>query len=240
MGLPKRPRISGMRWPRSAATLRPTRRCRAPRQQSEEERIRRFMEALGVPNGTASPPPNDAVACDHPAPSILSRLASKSFRHSSHAPASPPPRNLRRRCSPRPPRKLPSSKSQSATPPARSITLLIDTRSAWAIRESMRRALESPPGLQPPRACEDAIVLREIFGPPRSMQPLIPQASREFAAGSEPPPCGFSSPWAFRVWDNSMLASCRDASPCEPASGLSTERLGHIVGTTANALQGRA
>jgi hypothetical protein len=143
--------------------------------QSEEDRIRRFLEALGQPPGT-SPPPKVAPKRWVP-PTVFSPLPPLT--------TAPPPL---------PPQPAPASISQAPPPlpmPERIFTPAIVQETEFEVRDvvtqsssepspysppmeaqpsSMRAKLASPQGLR------DAIILREIFGPPRSLQPpdLIP------------------------------------------------------------------
>jgi len=147
---------------------------RAPA-QTEEERIRRFMEALGVPKGAASPPPK---VTPRPAKTILpvdpfptGQQKFPPFFPSPGKPATPQT----------PPPALPLPSPESAIPeepkrdPIRSVDYNVD-RNAERLGDPRKREARTGVAarLATSEGLRDAIVLREIFGPPRSMQPLIP------------------------------------------------------------------
>jgi hypothetical protein len=141
--------------------------------QSEEERIRRFLEALGQPRGAQPPPP----------------VARKSTVRRVVTPA-PPPFG-----SPLPPLKtapppLPSAPDPPPMPaqlqqpqvlrPAPSSEPRFEIRAVGEAEDPARRsgkvARPEPSTLggrlKTAQSLRDAIVLREIFGPPRSLQPV--------------------------------------------------------------------
>ena len=176
---------------------------RAPA-QSEEERIRRFMEALGVPTTSAPPPPVQ------PRPATPQATPE---RKRQFMPVDPFPIPRTHRAEPTPPVVVAAPPVVPAAPPplpppplpTRETTVFAeptphrgerasavaefevqDLLGAAAEREDAptqkaRRAGEQskrPRGIAARLAnaegLRDAIVLREIFGPPRSMQPLDP------------------------------------------------------------------
>src|SRR2546423_7544556 len=130
--------------------------------QTEEERIRKFLEALGQPAGSA--PPKVAPRRRAVQPKIFSPLPPLT--------SAPPP--------------LPEApRSRTATPPLPLPIELATKRSATApdfeVREVARQASSEPLPetrytaaarikLGTPQDLRTAIVLREIFGPPRSLQ----------------------------------------------------------------------
>src|SRR6266480_3627540 len=145
---------------------------RRARVESDEERIRKFLEALGQPT-TTKPPPPIVPRTDIPPRPV--------------APVQPPPiptaRNVltRRKKQVVEPTKFPAAAptfEHHETPSARELPAsikspvepyAIDTESKTKVGRigiDVARLLRSPTGLR------DAIVLREIFGPPRSLQPL--------------------------------------------------------------------
>lgn len=154
---PQRPDVPDQPIPRASET------------QSEEDRIRRFLEALGQPPGTAPPPkvaPKRRVA-----PPIFSPLPPLTTVPPP-LPPEPPPVAV----APAPP-PLPMAErifkpalvqetgfevrdvaKQTTSEPS------LYSRPAPAELSSVRAKLASPQGLR------DAIILREIFGPPRSLQ----------------------------------------------------------------------
>jgi hypothetical protein len=141
--------------------------------QSEEERIRRFLEALGQPRGAQPPPP----------------VARRSTVRRVVTPA-PPPFG-----SPLPPLKtapppLPSALEPAPMPaqlqqpqvmrPAPLSEPTFEIRAPGETddpsRKSAKVARPEPSTLggrlKTAQSLRDAIVLREIFGPPRSLQPV--------------------------------------------------------------------
>jgi len=116
--------------------------------ETDEERVRKFLEALGQPT-TSKPPEPIKPRPTYQRPTVLPHV--------------PPP--LQAPLPPlttRPPESAPATKSAAeayaiATQPiAKSVETKID----------LATLLRSTSGLR------DAIILREIFGPPRSLQPL--------------------------------------------------------------------
>jgi hypothetical protein len=132
--------------------------------QTEEERIRRFLEALGQPPGTTPP-----KTVTRRRPDLVSPLPPLKTK--------PPP--LPKVVSPAPP-PLPfeTARAMAMTP----------RETAFEVREVPRQTSSEPaPGqsrsaaaarfnprvkLGTPQDLRTAIVLREIFGPPRSLQPF--------------------------------------------------------------------
>jgi len=142
------------------------------RVESDQERIRKFLEALGQPT-TAKPPPPIVPRTGIPPRPV--------------APVQPPPiptaRNVltrRKKQMVEPTKFLAAAPTfeHHETPPARELPVsikspvepyAIETESKAKVGRigiDVARLLRSPTGLR------DAIVLREIFGPPRSLQPL--------------------------------------------------------------------
>ena len=148
--------------------------------QTDEERIRKFLEALGQPT-TAIPPPPVVPRTDiPPRPLAPVQPPSGSF--------SPPPRRVTREESRKravilheSPEGTPGewlrekSVPASAETGARTKKILSRKTSALPIAASARSTpanIEIATLLSSSRGLRDAIVLREIFGPPRSLQPL--------------------------------------------------------------------
>ena len=138
--------------------------------QTEEERIRRFLEALGRPAGSA-PPKKVTPRPRQVAPQIFPPLP--------RLKTSPPP--------------LPEEPSIPApTPPPLPLELaspraLSTLEAGFEVRDLARQTSGEPPPESPrasgfrfdprvklgtPQDLRTAIVLREIFGPPRSLQPV--------------------------------------------------------------------
>ncbi len=133
------------------------------------------MEALGVPKGAALPPPK---ATPRPAKTILpvdpfptGQQKFPPFFPRPGKPATPEP----------PPPVLPPPSPETAIleepkrDPIRSVDYNVD-RNAERLGDTRKREARTgfAARLATSEGLRDAIVLREIFGPPRSMQPLIP------------------------------------------------------------------
>jgi hypothetical protein len=181
---------------------RPEPPARAPA-QSEEERVRRFMEALGNPVG-AKPPPKVT-----PRPMQQARTASlaekrKELERQIKAPkksiwaeplppltTTPPPAPAAKRVTLPQLIKTPPAEQktfQPFTPDARfevvgqstpSATQVVTTPAMAYALVTQRGAVATPARpidlrtlLSAPDGLRNAVVLREVFGPPRSVQPL--------------------------------------------------------------------
>ena len=156
---------------------------RAPA-QTEEERVRRFMEALGVPTTNAPPQRRERRARTirpiDPFPQPRTVSPAKNRICSGHAGAAGNPGSNRT------PSRNNCSKSHSACfrsarrePP--------DHRTNRPLRQEAKdayRDITAPPPVRPealswqeivrnPNGLRDAIVLREIFGPPRGLQQVF-------------------------------------------------------------------
>ncbi|MDQ6625925.1 MAG: hypothetical protein M3Y69_07285 [Verrucomicrobiota bacterium] len=135
---------------------------RAPA-ETEEERMRRFFEALGVPKG-ASAPPRRVVPR---APKQIMPVDAFPLPRSTVGPAPAPvaaqePIVVIPPVSPAPaPTVIPVAIIPALTSIPQIVVEPIDQ-----LRTGLAARLANADGLR------DAIVLREIFGPPRSMQPL--------------------------------------------------------------------
>jgi hypothetical protein len=138
--------------------------------QTEEDRIRRFLEALGQPPGT-TPPPKVAPKRWVP-PTVFSPLPPLTT-----TPPPLPPESASAPVFPAPP---PLPMAERIFKPA----IVQDT--AFEVRDLAMQSLSGPSPysspmedatsnvrskLASPQGLRDAIILREIFGPPRSLQP---------------------------------------------------------------------
>jgi hypothetical protein len=162
----ERPTVPGQPIPRRGET------------QTEEERVRRFLEALGQP-ATSTPPrkvtprpsaPKDVLPHLPPLPSPLPRLTTVPpplpTVQTSTIPAPPPP-----------PIKQRIFKPALVQEGGFEVRDLGAQTSSDLVPEARRTAAERQGFLLKLRSTQDlrsAIVLREIFGPPRSLQPLDP------------------------------------------------------------------
>ena len=137
--------------------------------QTEEDRIRRFLEALGQPPGTAPPPkivPRRRVEPTVLLPNLPPLTTVPPPLPPSPAPVfqAPPPLPMAERI-------FKPAIVQEAEFEVRDLSTQTSTgpfaerRQMDAEPSSLRSKLASPQGLR------TAIILREIFGPPRSLQP---------------------------------------------------------------------
>ena len=142
--------------------------------QTEEDRIRRFLEALGHPPGTAPPPKVAPRRRVQPTmfPTLPPLTTAPPPLPAELAPvsAAPPPLPMAERI-------FTPAIVQETDFEVRDVVMQTSSEpSAYYSRpmaaepSSLRSRLASPQGLR------DAIILREIFGPPRSLQPpdLVP------------------------------------------------------------------
>ncbi|MCA1658055.1 MAG: hypothetical protein LC627_02015 [Verrucomicrobiaceae bacterium] len=141
--------------------------------QTEEERIRRFMEALGQPVSSRPPPPV-MPRTSVPRQTALPPMRSPLPPLRTAPPPLPPPAPSISRASeppPFPPRVFQSAPVQEAGFEVRDLDTVSlqnpsrdDPRASVKPQERFLSKLTSREGLR------SAIVLREIFGPPRSLQ----------------------------------------------------------------------
>jgi len=152
--------------PKTPTPARPI--TRGSETQAEEERVRKFLEALGQPAG--SQPPKVTPRPRPVAPKIFPRLpplktAPPPLPAEFSRPVAPPPLPMERLSSQPASAPLPAfevhdvSRQSSGDGPG-------DTRGAATVR------LDRPIKLGSSQDLRTAIILREIFGPPRSLQPL--------------------------------------------------------------------
>jgi hypothetical protein len=129
--------------------------------ESDQDRIRKFLEALGQPT-TSKPPAPVAPRPTYQRPSVL--------------PKREPPPIARRILSPLPPLTT-EPEFPRETPPGPSPLGPISAVEVKAAlqpveKEPARKAQELATLLTSTAGLREAIILREIFGPPRSMQSL--------------------------------------------------------------------
>ena len=173
--------------PRRRSTSQTSRPLTTEVDQSDEDRIRKFLEALGQPT-TSQPPPPAAPRPTIQKPIVVERKEPEVLRKRWVGPNLPPlttrPPDLPTETAQPTPvvrkrESLPSRPKVTEAPkfdvhagpsPLESITEVeAKTKAAAQLAAKPRdlvTMLRSTSGLR------DAIILREIFGPPRSMQPL--------------------------------------------------------------------
>lgn len=131
--------------------------------QTEEERVRRFLEALGQPPGTTPP---KVVPRRRPVqPKIFPQLPPLTSVPPPLPTAAPPP--------PLPIESTPWQPSIVPTPAFEVHDVAQQNRRETAEpRRAAASRLDSRMKLGTRQDLRNAIILREIFGPPRSLQPL--------------------------------------------------------------------
>jgi hypothetical protein len=141
--------------------------------ESDQERIRRFLEALGQPTSSTPPPP---VVSKRPKPTALphvgpfqSPLPPLKTRPPDSPTETPPP--LPRQVSPV---KSPPASVPAVAPPVfevhTSVAAAADTTPVQPTLESAESSVDLVNLLGSASALRNAIIFREIFGPPRSLQ----------------------------------------------------------------------
>ncbi|HWY41346.1 MAG TPA: hypothetical protein VNX27_11185 [Chthoniobacterales bacterium] len=136
----------------------------------DEDRIRKFLEALGQP-ATSKPPEPVAPRPTYQKPLVVQRVEPRSVRPTILSPLPP--------LTTRPPDYRSSTKQQTPrqTPPLAPIT---EDEVTAAFQPASSQPISKPSGTtvdvvsmsKTTSGLRDAIILREIFGPPRSLQPL--------------------------------------------------------------------
>jgi hypothetical protein len=130
--------------------------------QTEEERIRKFLEALGQSPGSA--PPKVTPRRREVQPRIFPRLPPL-------ATAPPPLPEAIRTPAPPPPLPIELATKRGTTEPDFEVREVARQTSSEPLPETRRTGLARFK-LGTPQDLRTAIVLREIFGPPRSLQPF--------------------------------------------------------------------
>jgi hypothetical protein len=143
--------------------------------ESDQERIRRFLEALGQPT-SSTPPAPIAPRPTYQKPIVLPRAPSIG---SPLPPLTTRPPDLPGEMPPPLPRQVSPVKSPPASVPAvappvfevhTSVAAAADTTPVQPTLESAESSVDLVNLLGSPSALRNAIILREIFGPPRSLQ----------------------------------------------------------------------
>ena len=176
----------------------PTAPPQMPRQpeDSDEDRIRKFLEALGQPT-TSKPPPPVVQRPSYQRPIVVPPVEPRPVVRRVLAPLPPlttqppefqmggppaegqmpPPAPMRRERRVFPPKfEVPAFEVQQGPP---STAPIVEPETAASSGQQVSRAvskseakLDIPTLLRSRSGVRNAIILREIFGPPRSMQPL--------------------------------------------------------------------
>lgn len=148
-----------------------------PPAQSEQERVRRFLEALGAPPGSAPPPPvaprsapvRRVVTLRAQTPPKAKRTWAQPLPplvttpEPVEAPAIPPPAPISR--------PLPPPLVSVAPPPAPPLIPLVRPRAFPPA--SPRPATSLGELLRSAGGARQAMVLREVLGAPRGLQPFV-------------------------------------------------------------------
>jgi len=157
---------------------------RRPPAQTDEERVRRFLEALGVPQGTQPPPPVRPRKVVTPTPRTVVTPTQSKVR----------PKAKRSLLQPLPPLvttpDLPLPSARSAPPPPTVVVMEPTSVPEVAVLPTVPGSIpgvteRAQPGVSRPLATtslgallrsrasiRQAIILREVLGPPRGLQPL--------------------------------------------------------------------
>jgi hypothetical protein len=162
---------------------------RRPPVDSEEERMRRFMEAVGLPPGSTPPPPVQPRTIEEPAPLLPVRpptlYPNVPGRLKRVPPAIPPvvrpARGQTSRIFPPSPSSMPPAMSplepahvpvamaaidpfpQSAGPAIGAVSVAAPAQITYPAKSLLLR-------LRNPTAVREAIILREVLGPPKAFQ----------------------------------------------------------------------
>jgi len=157
---------------RSTATPQPDQPIRRAPVESDEERIRKFLEALGQPATSRPPPPvvprtnipPRPLAPVHPPPIPTARnVLTRKKRQIVQAPKTPALASIFEVHEAPPPLKP----ADSVRSPVEASMMTIGPKAKLAENvTNIATLLRSTTGLR------NAIILREIFGPPRSLQPF--------------------------------------------------------------------
>ncbi len=169
----------------SPQTPRPT---TAETEQTDEDRIRKFLEALGQPT-TSKPPPPVVPRPTYQRPVVLPRVPSPMKSPLPPLKARPPelPPEVRVPSQPAPAQQrkvfpptseVPTFEVQEGSPPPLMPISESEGTAAFQpvtpapISKRTEPKIDLSSMLKSPSGLRDAIILREVFGPPRSMQPL--------------------------------------------------------------------
>lgn len=153
-------------------TTTPRRPLAQPRTENDEERVRRFLEALGQSGSSQPPPPIRTRSITSKEKPVVARR--KVFSALPPLTTVPPPLPVEAELPNPPPPVIEPAVARAGVPltgTKEKIAALALTEFPETARESSRYA-EVVTMLSSGRGLRDAIILREIFGPPRSLQAL--------------------------------------------------------------------
>jgi periplasmic protein TonB len=162
----------------------PSQQSRSPTDETDEERIRKFLEALGQPTTSKPPPPvaqrptyQKPIVPPRVPPSPLPPLTAKpsDLPRKIQLPGQIPPTREAKKF--RPTTVETAFQVQSGAAPLESATAIKTPAEAYAIATAPSAQTPARKGdiallLRSTSGLREAIILREVFGPPRSMQPL--------------------------------------------------------------------
>ena len=140
-----------------------------PRQGSDEERVRRFLEALGQPTTTPKPRA-ERRAITTKEKRVVIPQSRKIFSPLPPLTTVPPPLPVEAQMPSPPP---PVTQPQIIPPAVPTVITKEEILSPVSFPETSHRTLAYPEVtalLLSERGLRDAVILREIFGPPRSLQ----------------------------------------------------------------------
>src|SRR6266404_6615992 len=133
--------------------------------ETDEDRVRKFLEALGQPT-TSKPPPPVAPRPIYQKPVVLPRVQPRTVMRPILSQL-PPLTTL--------PPDLPSAEApvrREDVTPITEVETALPSPTEQPISKPAEGKIDFRKLLSTSSGVRDAIVLREIFGPPRSMQPL--------------------------------------------------------------------
>ena len=163
-------------------------------EETDEERVRKFLEALGQPTTSKPPAPvaprptyQRPTVLPHVPPPLRSPLPPLTTRPPESEPVWRLPREFQLPGQIIPTREArtfrpkvaeaPAFQVQQGPPPLESVPVFKSAAEAYAIAtqpisKSVETKIDLATLLRSTSGLRDAIILREIFGPPRSLQPL--------------------------------------------------------------------
>jgi len=161
--------------PPSVSPDEPTRRTPS---QTDEERVRRFLEALGVPPGTQTPPPiRSRTVTTRPVATTAPRVPSPKARRSWAQPLPPVVTTPAEMSAPAPVFVMPTQQLPAVPPPLPPEMNLRASAAPLARKATPARSLPTTSFRTMLRSRErlrQAIILREVLGPPRGLEPFGP------------------------------------------------------------------